>query len=78
VRGAKAGANIYSLIETCKANGVEPYSYLRYILKTLPITHTDDLEALLPYNCRPDSLVAEQLEDRKSISKIIAASQAGT
>lgn len=78
VRGAEAGANIYSLIETCKANGVEPYSYLRYLLKTLPITHGDDLEALLPYNCAADLLVAEQFEDRKSITRIIAASQAGT
>jgi transposase len=26
--GAKAGAIFYSLIETCKANNIEPYQYL--------------------------------------------------
>ena len=29
--GAKASANLYSLIETAKACGIEPYQYLRYI-----------------------------------------------
>ena len=28
VAGANASANIYSLIETCKANGVDTYRYL--------------------------------------------------
>jgi transposase len=29
VRGAQASANLYSVIETAKANGIEPYAYLR-------------------------------------------------
>jgi transposase len=29
VGGANASANLYSLIETAKANNVEPYRYLR-------------------------------------------------
>ncbi|WP_394713379.1 IS66 family transposase [Desulfogranum marinum] len=29
--GAEASAALYSLIETAKANGIEPYSYLRHI-----------------------------------------------
>jgi len=79
VHGAKAGANIYSLIETCKANGIEPYAYLRFILKTLPVTQNpDDLEALLPFNCDPDLLITEQLEDRKTIVRMISESQAGS
>ena len=32
-RGARASATIYSLIETAKANGLEPYDYLLHILK---------------------------------------------
>ncbi|HHM04522.1 MAG TPA: transposase domain-containing protein [Gammaproteobacteria bacterium] len=31
-RGAKASATIYSLIETAKANGLEPFTYLRHVL----------------------------------------------
>lgn len=26
--GAQASANLYSLVETCKANGTDPYRYL--------------------------------------------------
>lgn len=47
--GAKASANLYSLIETAKAHGLEPYAYLRHIFKQLPLaTSVDDIDALLP------------------------------
>jgi len=36
VKGVKASANLYSLIETVKANGMEPYAYLRYLFTELP------------------------------------------
>ena len=50
VRGAKASANLYSLIETAKANGLEPFAYLRYIAEHLPrATSSDELEPLLPH-----------------------------
>ena len=49
VRGATSSANIYSLIETAKANGLEPYYYLRQVFTELPkATSVDDIEALLP------------------------------
>jgi hypothetical protein len=45
---------IYSLIETAKANGQEPYAWLRYILERLPLANSiEDFEALLPWNCPP-------------------------
>jgi len=51
VKGAKASANIYSLIETAKANQLEPYQYLRHIFAELPsATTVDHIEALLPWN----------------------------
>jgi hypothetical protein len=50
VAGAKASANLYSLIETCKANGMDPYRYLCALFAALPTAHTvDDYEALLPW-----------------------------
>ena len=50
VRGATASANLYSLIETAKANGVEPYQYLRMLFTALPHAKTaDDYAALLPW-----------------------------
>ena len=49
VRGVKASANLYSLIETAKANGLEPYAYLRRVFAELPKAETvEAIEALLP------------------------------
>ena len=50
VAGANASANLYSLLETCKVNGVDGYQYLRALLVALPRARTvDDYEALLPW-----------------------------
>ncbi|MEX1221721.1 MAG: IS66 family transposase [Idiomarina sp.] len=50
-KGANASALYYSLIETAKANGLEPYDYFRRMLKDLPYADTvEKLEALLPWN----------------------------
>ena len=50
VQGAKASANLYSLIETAKANGLEPYAYLRRVFTELPAAATaEHVEALLPW-----------------------------
>jgi transposase len=50
VHGARSSANLYSLIETAKANGLEPYAYLRKIFTELPrATTVADIEALLPW-----------------------------
>ena len=49
VAGANASANLYSLIETAKANGIEPYAYLKMLFTELPKARTvEDVEALLP------------------------------
>ena len=51
VGGANASANLYSLIETAKANNIEPYRYLVELFKRLPLARSvDDYEALLPWN----------------------------
>ncbi|WP_459925957.1 transposase domain-containing protein, partial [Desulfatiferula olefinivorans] len=50
-RGAHASAILYSLIETAKANGLDPYQYLKYIFGKLPYAVTEaDHKALLPYH----------------------------
>ena len=55
VRGVKASANLYSLIETAKACGLEPYVYLRRVFTELPQAQTvDALEALLPGTLPPE------------------------
>jgi len=55
--GADASAAFFSLIETAKVNGLEPYGYLRHIFEQLPRVQTEqDLQALLPQNINPDAL----------------------
>ena len=54
VNGAKASANLYSLIETAKANSLEPYAYLHRVFSLLPAATTvADIEALLPWAHTP-------------------------
>ncbi len=55
--GANASATFFTLIETAKANGLEPYAYLRHIFKKLPLAQTSqDIEALLPQNIDPATI----------------------
>ena len=50
VAGARASANLYSLVETAKANGIEPHAYLTHVFERLPgVTTVEDVEALLPW-----------------------------
>lgn len=47
--GARASANLYSLVETAKANGLEPYRYLRFLFERLPHAKTpEDYRNLTP------------------------------
>lgn len=53
-RGADASATLYSLIETARANGREPYWYLRRLFEKLPYVKTpEDLLPLLPFPANP-------------------------
>jgi len=55
-RGAESSAVIFSIIETAKENGLNPYAYLTYIFKSAPnldIKDPEQLKSLLPNNA-PD------------------------
>lgn len=57
VKGAHASAAIYSMIETAKANNIEPYGYLKHIIEQLPLAETvEQYEALLPWNIEKERL----------------------
>jgi len=57
-RGADASAAIYCLIETAKANGLEPYRYLRHLFEHLPAATSDaQRKALLPQHVDPQNLI---------------------
>ena len=51
VGGANASANLYSLLQTCVANGIDGYRYLGALLVELPKAKTvEDFESLLPWH----------------------------
>jgi transposase len=59
VKGAHASASIYSVIETAKTNGLEPYGYLKFIIEQIPLAErVDQIEALLPWNIKNEALTA--------------------
>jgi len=52
-RGAKASATIYSIVETAKENGINPYQYLTYLFEQMPNLDVKDqkvLDELLPWS----------------------------
>ena len=58
-RGAQSSAVIYSMIETAKANGLDPYRYLTWVLTTAPVLAAQGqgwaaslLPAMAPDTCR--------------------------
>ena len=59
VKGVKASANLYSLVECAKINGLEPYAYLRHVFTELPKAGTvEAIEALLPGDLKKDQIKA--------------------
>ncbi len=60
--GANASAIIYSMVETAKANGLDPYAWLRRIMRDLPAARTvDEIEALLPWNLHAMDLTSKMI-----------------
>ena len=63
--GANAGAAFFSLIETAKANDLEPFAYLRYLFQQLPfVKEQSKYLQLLPQNIDPKSVDLDVTMDR--------------
>jgi transposase len=52
-RSGQRAANIMSLIQSAKINGLDPQAYLRDVLERLPTTKYSDIDSLLPHNWAP-------------------------
>ncbi len=54
VKGADSSAIVYSLVETAKANDIEPYNYLLYVLSMMPYIGMNpsnaELDQYMPWN----------------------------
>ena len=55
-KGADSSAIVYTLVETAKANGIDPYAYLLRVLSLLPYfgksPSNEELDQLLPWHQR--------------------------
>ncbi|ENU99531.1 transposase domain-containing protein, partial [Acinetobacter variabilis] len=47
-------ANIMTLIQSAKLNGLDPYAYLSDVLKRLPTHKVTQIEELLPHCWKPE------------------------
>ncbi|MFT4465723.1 MAG: transposase domain-containing protein, partial [Sodalis sp. (in: enterobacteria)] len=48
--GGDRAALMYTLIGSCKLNGVEPEAYLRHVLAIIADHHINKIKELLPWN----------------------------
>jgi len=55
--GADAMCFYYSLIETSKLNGLNPYAYLKWLFDKAPMLQSSEtLESLAPWSCKPEEI----------------------
>ncbi|MFH3825543.1 IS66-like element ISAba46 family transposase [Acinetobacter pittii] len=55
LRSGQRAANIMTLIQSAKLNGLDPYAYLSDVLKKLPTHKVTQIEELLPHCWKPKS-----------------------
>lgn len=65
--GGERAAVIYSLIETCKLNRIDPQRYLEYVLARIADHPINRIDELLPWN------VADRLNQPEQVSQAMAA-----
>ncbi|PAF20885.1 transposase, partial [Shouchella clausii] len=52
-RGARGSAIVYSIVETAKENGLNPYEYLLYLFQQLPtvdVNNDEVIQKMLPWS----------------------------
>ena len=65
--GGERAAIIYSLIESCKLNHIDPQRYLHYVLERIADHPVNRIEDLLPWN------VVDKLNQPSQVQKALAA-----
>ena len=65
--GGERAAIIYSLVESCKLNHIDPQSYLQYVLERIADHPINRIEELLPWN------VADKLAQPSQVTDALAA-----
>lgn len=53
LRSGQRAANVMTLIQSAKINGIDPQAYLSDVLERLPTAKQSNLHGLLPHNWQP-------------------------
>ena len=69
IDGAKALAILFTLVETARANNVDPYYYLKYLLDSMP-AHMDDHDRSFLADMMPWSTAYKEYEEREKAELI--------
>jgi len=56
--GGETAARLYSLIGTCRLNGIDPYLYLRHVLECIATHPINRIDELLPWRVAPQLRLA--------------------
>jgi len=65
--GGERAAIIYSLVESCKLNNIDPQRYLHYVLERIADHPINRIDELLPWN------VADKLNQPAQVTQALAA-----
>jgi hypothetical protein len=57
LRAGKRAAAIMSLVHSARLNGLDPFTYLRYILERLPTQPASRIDELLPHRWRSNATI---------------------
>ncbi|SFR87063.1 IS66 family transposase [Anaeromicropila populeti] len=72
-KGAKANAVLYTLVETAKANKLDVYEYLKYLLEVMPnnnhLQHPEVLNRYLPWSKELPEQCRLQVKHKKCFNK---------
>ena len=58
--GGETAARLYSLIGTCRLNGIDPHHYLRHVLERIATHPINRIETLLPWHVAPSLDIPQQ------------------
>jgi transposase len=61
--GAKRAAILYSLVASCKLNGIDPFAYFRDVLARISTHPANTIDELLPSHWKPPLKKAEVTEE---------------
>jgi len=74
--GAETSARVYSIIETAKENGLNPYEYIKYVLETAPNITYSQMDTLMPWYpmlpdyCRAPKSPPPHVQDEEGTSTV--------